>query len=202
MRSSFSLWALILVFTLSGCETTPKKVYPKIDSTQQQKITQLRRNSLEPISVWDIKGRIAINYADQGFTAGLKWRQAKDAFNISLSDPLGRVAARLEGNDQQVTLSAQGDTFNADSPDELMQQQLGWSLPLDSLYHWSKGIPDPNHPLRAVGYDVLGRPIYLLQDGWQVEFSRYPDDNVLAQPRLVSIERPTFKAKLVISSRE
>jgi len=89
-----------------------------------------------------------------------------------------------------------------DSPDELMQKQLGWALPLDSLYHWSKGIPDPNHPLRAVGYDNFGRPISLLQDGWQVFFKKYPDNDVLAQPKLVSIERPTFKAKLVISSRE
>ncbi len=203
MRSVLRLLFIGLIFSLSACVTTPEKpAYPTIGSTQQQQITQLRRSRLEPVDAWNIKGRIAIQYADDGFTAGLRWRQAQDIFNISLTDPLGRVAAKLEGNDKKVTLSAQGETYSADSPDELMQKQLGWALPLDSLYHWSKGIPDPNHPLRAVGYDNFGRPVSLLQDGWQVFFKQYPNNDVLAQPKHVSIERPTFKAKLVISSRE
>ena len=203
MRSALRLLFIGLILSLSACVTPPEKpAYPTIDSAQQQQITQYRRSRLEPVDVWNIKGRIAIQYAKDGFSAGLRWRQEQDTFNISLTDPLGRVAARLEGNDQQVMLSAQGETYSADSPDQLMQKQLGWALPLDSLYHWSKGIPDPNHPLRAVGYDNFGRPVSLLQDGWQVYFKQYPDNDVLSQPKHVSIERPTFKAKLVISSRD
>lgn len=203
MRYFYRFLPLLLVsVTLTACVTTGSSpAYTPINSIEQQSITQLRRSKLEPIDVWDIKGRIAISYADQGFTAGLRWDQQQDAFKISLTDPLGRIAARLDGNDELVTLTAQGESYQATSADELMQDNLGWALPLDSLYHWSKGIPDPNHPLRAVGYDTLGRPISLLQDGWQVEFKRYPDDEVLSQPRHISIERPTFKAKLVISNR-
>ena len=203
MRSALRLLLIGLIFGLSACGTTSEKpAYPTIGSVQQQQITQLRRTRLEPVDAWNIKGRIAVQYAKDGFSAGLRWQQAQDKFNISLTDPLGRVAARLEGNDQQVMLSAQGETYSADSPDQLMQKQLGWALPLDSLYHWSKGIPDPNHPLRAVGYDNFGRPVSLLQDGCQVYFKQYPDNDVLSQPKHVSIERPTFKAKLVISSRD
>jgi len=81
MRSALRLLLIGLIFSLSACVTTSEKpAYPTIDSVQQQQITQLRRSRLEPVDVWNIKGRIAIQYADDGFTAGLRWRQAQDIF--------------------------------------------------------------------------------------------------------------------------
>lgn len=196
------VWLAVLLFALTACATTRgTDSYTPINSAEQQRITQLRRSKLEPVNTWDIKGRLAIEYANDGFTAGLKWKQYKDQFTISLTDPLGRTAARLNGNDAGVELAAQGKTYKARSATELMRANLGWALPLDSLYHWSKGIPDPNHPLTAVGYDTMGRPVMLIQDGWQVEFTRYSKDEVLAWPGLIRIIRPDFKAKLSISSR-
>ncbi len=196
------IWLSVLMFVVTACATTTgTDSYTPINSIEQQRITQLRRTNLEPINTWNIKGRLAITYADDGFTAGLNWKQYKDQFTISLIDPLGRTAARLNGNDIGVELAAQGKTYKARNAAELMRANLGWALPLDSLYHWSKGIPDPNHSLTAVGYDTVGRPITLIQDGWQVDFKRYSNDEVLAWPRHISIIRPDFKAKLVISSR-
>jgi len=201
MRRLF--WLIVLTFVVTGCATTnDTSTYTTINSIEQQRITQLRRSKLEPINTWNIKGRLAITYAEDGFTAGLNWKQYKDQFTISLTDPIGRTAARLNGSDAGVELAAQGKKYKARSATELMRANLGWALPLDSLYHWSKGIPDPNFPLTAVGYDTVGRPITLIQDGWQVEFKRYSTDEVLAWPRHISIVRPTFKAKLVISSRQ
>lgn len=203
MRNFAARWAptAIVLLSLSACVSTPA---PRsvINSAEQQKITEFRRASLQPITQWNIQGRIAIDYRGEGFSAGLKWQQRDENFDISLTDPLGRTAARLDGSAEGVVLYADGETYEAESPETLMVQNLGWSLPLDSLIHWSKGIPDPDHPLTAVGYDVVGRPITLIQDGWQVNFERYPDAEVLAQPQRITLLRPEFKAKLLIKERD
>ena len=81
--------------------------------------------------------------------AGLFWLQRQDYYDIRLSGPLGRGAARLTGRPGQVSLEvANQGRYEASSPEELLGEQLGWSLPVSHLVWWVRGLPAPDSKSR------------------------------------------------------
>ena len=81
--------------------------------------------------------------------AGIRQRHAVLAaapmFDIRLSGPLGRGAARPTGRPDAVSLEVAGQgRFEADSPEALVEAQLGWQLPVSHLLWWVRGLPAPD----------------------------------------------------------
>ena len=72
-------------------------------------------------------------------SAGMHWTHRVQSDEILLLTPLGQTAARVYRDDRIATLD-DGDKHYQDADAEsLMQQVLGWHLPLAGLHQWVLG---------------------------------------------------------------
>lgn len=102
----------------------------------------------------------------------LFWLQRQDYYDIRLSGPLGRGAARLTGRPGQVSLEvANQGRYEAPSPEALLEEQVGWKLPVSHLVWWVRGLPAPESKSR-LSLNGDSRLATLEQDGWRVEYLR------------------------------
>jgi outer membrane lipoprotein LolB len=184
---------MALAVLLAGCATTPKGVdLPPIDSWAQ------RQAVLGAIEDWQFKGRIAVKAGDDGFNGKLNWSQAGEAFNASVSGPLGMGTVRLEGDGRAVVLT-DNDGVRTDLQDA--EQELyfryGWTIPVASLRYWALGIPDPSRPGDSET-DAEGRLTRLSQGDWIVEISRYAEGGGQSMPRIMTATNPDTRVRMVI----
>ncbi len=185
----------LALFGLSGCASAPRvSLMPQFDwSERQQQLAQLQR--------WSFSGRLAVKDANnESWSASLRWQQDGDSYDIQLSGAFGQGAARLFGHDGYAVIEmAEHSALTADSAEALMQQQLGWHMPVQGLKFWLLGMPGPN----SVGqhaFNEVGRLESLQQSGWQVRYRDYLDVDGLELPRKLELENPRLRARLVIDS--
>ncbi len=73
---------------------------------------------------------------------GSKWEQILIDINLSGSLNIGSVV--IIGQPNKVTLQRGNEApISATTAEELMQRQLGWTLPIPSLWYWARGLPAP-----------------------------------------------------------
>ena len=84
--------AATLLSLLAGCATLPPPS-PETDWSA-------RREALQSLDAWTLDGRIAVAAGEEGFSGGLRWSQAADRADISVSSPIGgkRLAIRVDGS--------------------------------------------------------------------------------------------------------
>ena len=113
--------------------------------------------------------------------------------------PLGRGATRIQGDRQQTTLEIAGRApVTADSAEQLVEEQIGWRLPVDHLLWWVRGLPAPDSPsnLQLDSSSRLGR---LSQSGWTVEYSRYQEVDGVELPQRLQISGHDLLLTLVVT---
>ncbi|WP_313210688.1 lipoprotein insertase outer membrane protein LolB, partial [Stutzerimonas nitrititolerans] len=87
--------------------------------------------------------------------------------------------------------------FEADSPEALVQSQLGWQLPVSNLLWWVRGLPAPDSRSR-LSLDGQSRLAMLQQDGWDVEYLGYSEENGFALPERIKLSGRDLQITLVI----
>ena len=157
-----------LIAVLAGCagfgarESVEGHGSPALWSAHKQQLTQL--------DGWQINGKVGIRAPKDSGSATLFWLQRQDYYDIRLSGPLGRGAARLTGRPGSVLLEvANQGRYEAPTPEELLGEQLGWSLPVSHLVWWVRGLPAPGSKSR-VTLNGDSRLANLEQDGWKIEY--------------------------------
>lgn len=150
------------------------------------------------IDGWQISGKIGIRAPQDSGSGTLFWLQRQDYFDIRLSGPLGRGATRLTGRPDAVTLEIAGQgRYQADSPEALVERQLGWQLPVSNLLWWVRGRPAPDSRSR-LSLDGASRLARLEQDGWQVNYLAYRNEDGYALPERIRLEGRDLQVTLVI----
>ncbi|BBB64864.1 outer-membrane lipoprotein LolB [Undibacterium sp. YM2] len=91
-----------------------------------------------------ISGKISIQYqqADkpQSLPGGFEWEQDAQGIRITLLSQLDQIMARITQNAQGATLELNGKApRTASDLDQLLQDTLGWSLPVAGLRDWLQG---------------------------------------------------------------
>ena len=89
-----------------------------------------------------MNGRISANHQGKRHSAGLRWMHQMSSDEILLLAPLGYTVARVYRDDQQATLEDSDKSYQAEDAETLMEQVLGWHLPLNGLHQWVLGLPD------------------------------------------------------------
>ena len=159
-----------------------------------------RQAALSSISHWEARGRVGLRLSDDSSTANLRWRQMEADFDILLSGPLGQGVGRLEGRPGAVLYrSAKGETVRAASAEALMNEQLGWQLPVSGLRYWLTGQPTPTSPIDRLEIDDQGRLSRLKQLGWEVEYLRYDETRHPEMPTSVRLTRPGVRGKFLLN---
>ena len=147
---------------------------------------------------WAFKGRIAVKAGDEGFNARFDWDQVGNAFESSVSGPLGMGTVRIEGNGRRITLTDKdGVTTELQDAEAELRWRYGWTIPVTGLRYGALGIPDPAYPA-GTEVDTEGRLSRLEQADWIVEISRYAEGGGQQMPRILSATNPDTRVRMVI----
>jgi outer membrane lipoprotein LolB len=147
------------------------------------------------LSHWQLSGKLGIRNQQQTKSAYLNWQQCGESFDIRLSGPLGQGGARLQGSRGSVTLQTKDKTSSASNPEQLLQQQLGWSMPISQLQYWVRGIPSPNQGYRN-NLDNNG----FEQAGWQISYLQLQQVDNLTLPAKAIATHPRLKLTLLLKN--
>ena len=185
-----------LIAVLAGCagfgarESVEGHGSPALWSAHKQQLTRL--------DGWQISGKVGIRAPKESGSATLFWLQRQDYYDIRLSGPLGRGAARLTGRPGNVLLEvANQGRYEAPTPEALLGEQLGWSLPVSHLVWWVRGLPAPGSKSR-VTLNGDSRLANLEQDGWKIEYLSYTEQNGFWLPERVKLHGPDLDVTLVV----
>ena len=163
---------------------------------------QTHRSTVAPLMHWTLQGKLGVRAPHESGSGTLFWLQQQDQYDIRLSGPLGRGATRIQGSDAGVTLEIAGQPpATADSAEALLEQQIGWRLPVEHLLWWVRGLPAPDSPSR-LQLNPDSQLARLAQAGWTVEYSRYQQVEGLTLPQRLQLSGHDVLLTLVITRWE
>lgn len=188
-------WLILLLCTVSACTTVPSKDPEPLDRAAFQK----RTDQLEAIVSWGLVGKISMDDGDQGGSGRLQWEVKPGHSELDFHGAMGRGAWHLQVGPEGAWLQmADGTEQAAPGVSELIQEQIGWPIPLDALQWWVRGLAAPGvTENETLGPD--GLMISLRQFGWSVDFNRYDAFDGMAMPVRLDAKRDDYRVKLAIS---
>ena len=187
---------LILLIALNACTTVPPKDAPvAAGSIFQGDRTEL----LGDIGAWGLQGKISLDDGDEGGSGRLQWDVTPGFSELDFHGALGRGAWRLQVGEEGALLQlADGTEQTAPRVGQLIQDHIGWSIPLEALQWWVRGLAAPG----VIENQALGPEGLLLslrQFGWNVRFNRYDSFDGVAMPVRLDANRENYRVKLAIS---
>jgi outer membrane lipoprotein LolB len=188
--------AFSLIALLAGCAgiTSHEAVQGKGDANKWR----ANKEQLASLDGWQINGKVGIRAPKDSGSGTLFWLQRQDYYDIRLSGPLGRGAARLTGRPGAVSLEvANQGRYDAPDPETLLKDQLGWKLPVSHLVWWVRGLPAPDSK-SSLTLDSDSRLSNLEQDGWQIEYLSYTEQNGYTLPERMKLHGQDLDVTLVI----
>src|ERR1700712_565158 len=190
------VFAFSLIALLAGCAgmSSREAVQGKGDANQWR----VNKEQLSGLDGWQINGKVGIRAPKDSGSGTLFWLQRQDYYDIRLSGPLGRGAARLTGRPGAVSLEvANQGRYDAPDPETLLKDQLGWKLPVSHLVWWVRGLPAPDSK-SSLTLDSDSRLSNLEQDGWQIEYLSYTQQNGYWLPERMKLHGQDLDVTLVI----
>jgi outer membrane lipoprotein LolB len=146
-------------------------------------------------------GRLSVSYRAAGKPESLQgkflWVQRGEEIDIELLTPLGQTIARIAIAPGRARIEQSGgDVREAASIDQLTEQTLGWTLPVNGLRYWLQGfMPDARGQLASVTPDQSGT---LRGDGWKLRYVSWQADGSTAMPKRIDFTRDTAQSELAL----
>lgn len=162
-----------------------------------------RQAQLQVITDFKVRGVLAVtdSQTHKGFNANFYWQQMQDQYQLLLFGPLGSNAVRLDGNAAGVTLTtSNGQKIQARHAEQLLQRELGFTLPINDFKAWIRGLPASDTPIINWAFDRYQHLYNLQQAGWQITYLRYQTINRLDLPAEITAYTiaPHLQVKMVI----
>jgi len=197
-RRAAAAAVLTVLFTVvAGCTTAPWRPEPEPGASDARWLAH--REAVTALDTFTVTGRIAIQRGSEGGGAKLRWRQAGSDSDLRIMAPLSQGSFRLNGNAQEVVLSApDGKQYRAASFEALMAAHLGWSFPVDGARYWVRGIPDPRQSIDQLNLDADGRLSDLAQAGWRISVREYTPAADVSLPKRLFLNAGDLKIRLAI----
>ena len=190
------LIVISLLALLTGCAGLTNR--EAIEGQGNPQLWKTHKAQISALDAWQINGKVGIRAPKDSGSGTLFWLQRQDYYDIRLSGPLGRGAARLTGRPGAILLEvANQGRYEAESPEALLEEQLGWRLPVSHLQWWVRGLPAPDSKSR-VTLDSDSQLARLQQDGWDVEYLSYAEQNGYSLPQRIKLHGTNLDVTLVI----
>ena len=150
-----------------------------------------RKTALNTWNHWHMQGALSVRAGKESAMGRFTWQQNAQQYTLHVRGPLGIGGLHLTGNAQSVTLTpANGKTVHAKNAERLMQQNLGWSVPLAYFRYWVRGLPAPAPAPRGTNaqFDRSHRLTTFTQAGWHITLSGF---SAPRPPNNPALELPT-----------
>jgi outer membrane lipoprotein LolB len=156
---------------LTAC-TTPMP--PATEAPQNQPLPlQERKAQTATISSWSLTGAMSAKNAKKAWSASVNWQQqGSNHYQMRLMGPLGGGTVLIERQGGAVTYKDGPKTATSSNSDELLLQQTGVRLPVNSLYYWVRGLPAPGS-VQTTKYDEFNHLKMLKQNGYTINYETY-----------------------------
>ncbi|WP_211959447.1 lipoprotein insertase outer membrane protein LolB [Cupriavidus plantarum] len=152
-------------------------------------------------------GRFAANYVrygrNEGVQGSFRWQEQGRNVRLDLVSPLGQTLAVITSTPSGATLDLPNEApRNAPEVDSLMEQSLGFALPVSGLRDWIHGRPAAGASANATR-DTKGRLDTLTQSGWTVRYVDWQEPPegaavTTARPRRIDLARDTGDSPLTV----
>lgn len=186
-RFRSALWISLLLLA-TACTSLP----PAAPENSQW---ALHREQLRQLHSWQLRGRVNVRYDNESHTPRIQWQQENTGFAIRLWGTFNVGNTRINGRPGFVTMEQNGTVLTANSPEDLILQQLGYELPVSYLEYWIKGMPAPDSAAELV-FNASGRLEQMVQDGWTVSYTDPRQYGSVTLPRRVELTRPRNDLRL------
>ncbi|BFG72288.1 lipoprotein insertase outer membrane protein LolB [Paraburkholderia terrae] len=194
-RAALGLAAAAIV-ALSGCAS----VQPQGPSTS---------NAATAVTAQTTRayhGRFAVQYVDQNGQqrnayGNFDWQERGDTVTLQLRNPLGQTMAIVTSSPAAATLELPNrQPLTADNVSTLMQNALGFALPVEGLRYWLQPSVAPTSKAKTEKdpqQDTRLKEIQ--QDGWTIDYIAYADAPATGVKRVnLARTEPPLDIKLVL----
>ncbi|CAG9236644.1 Outer-membrane lipoprotein LolB [Paraburkholderia sabiae] len=194
-RAALGLAAAAIV-ALSGCAS----VKPQGPSTSNAATAVTAQTSRA------YHGRFAVQYVDQNGQqrnayGNFDWQERGDTVTLQLRNPLGQTMAIVTSSPAAATLELPNrQPLTADNVSTLMQNALGFALPVEGLRYWLQPSVAPTSKAKTEKdpqQDTRLKEIQ--QDGWTIDYLAYADAPATGVKRVnLARTEPPLDIKLVL----
>jgi len=184
-RHLILLMSVTLSLLLGGCAGIPTHDTAQAGAGQQ-------RTYHEDI---EFSGRLLVLYQqnekEQALPGNFEWKQNKDSTLVTLLSQFGQIVATITVDADGATLvQAKQPPKHARDLDSLMDETLGWPMPIAGMRDWLQGfVRNARGERTAV---ATGNDATLPSDGWQLRYASWQDDFSL--PKRIDLNRYTAQA--------
>ncbi|ASV97285.1 lipoprotein insertase outer membrane protein LolB [Paraburkholderia aromaticivorans] len=152
------------------------------------------------------QGRFAVQYNDQNGQqrnayGNFSWQETGDTVTLELRNPLGQTLAVVTSSSASATLELPNrQPLTADNVSTLMQNALGFVLPVEGLRYWLQPSPAPTSRAKTEkDPEQPSRLKEITQDGWTIDYLAYADAPATGVKRVnLSRSDPPLDIKLVL----
>ncbi|WP_430390966.1 lipoprotein insertase outer membrane protein LolB [Dyella sp. 20L07] len=206
MKLPIRLLAAALPLLLAACahKEAVRPALPKPDYTVLLDQQRAREHLMAKADHWVLQGKIGVsgpvNGKSEGASGSLTWTQNGDSYEFVVRGPVGSKSFRLSVTpDGAVLEGLDGGPQRSPNPETLVQNALGWHMPLRDLRAWVLGLRADSGPAELKFGDD-GLPSLLTQDGWNVTYPAWDTTRQPAVPNKVFADNPPYKVKLSVES--
>ena len=194
-RGALALMAAGLM-VLSGCAVTPR--VPSTSNAATEVTAQTSRA---------YHGRFSVQYNDQNGQSrnaygNFDWKETGDTVTLQLRNPLGQTLAIVTSSPSSAMLELPNRApQTADNVSLLMQNTMGFALPVEGLRYWLQPSPAPTSRARTTmdSSSGSGRLKEIKQDGWTIDYVAYADAPATGVKRVnLTRDEPPLDIKLVL----
>jgi outer membrane lipoprotein LolB len=152
------------------------------------------------------QGRFAVQYNDQNGQqrnayGNFSWQETGDTVTLQLRNPLGQTLAVVTSSPASATLELPNrQPLTADNVSTLMQNALGFALPVEGMRYWLQPSPAPTSRAKTEkDPEQPSRLKQITQDGWTIDYLAYADAPATGVKRInLSRSEPPLDIKLVL----
>jgi outer membrane lipoprotein LolB len=183
---------------LSGCASRIA------DVSETQKAAKIAQQQLDALTVWSVRGKLAIISPDERKSANLSWQQENEKISMLLTSVVGSTIARMTYDGEMATLEADGQNWQDPSPSVLIYQVTGWDVPVEQLAQWMKASVEQQH-VSDYFENGLVKQIVTKCTGclpWVIDYTRYGEfllnDRRFTLPTSMRLEQSNTQTKLIL----
>ncbi|MFN7095162.1 MAG: lipoprotein insertase outer membrane protein LolB [Burkholderiales bacterium] len=136
-----------------------------------------------------ISGRFSIKTLTKHEYGNFAWNKFATNEELEFKTPIGQTVAKISIESGAATLTTAEETYTGTDIDNMMQDKLGFTLPLNYLHYWIQGVALPN---AVVAQDLADGFVQL---GWKVEYLQWQDKN---HPQIIQCSKGDLVIKLLI----
>jgi outer membrane lipoprotein LolB len=122
---------------------------------------------------WRYDAKVGVRAPNTSDSANLVWQFERASHKVRLFGPLGAGAVTIEFDPAGGVISDnKGNVRRGRSAERLLNQVVGWPIPLESLTYWLFALPNPGS---AYQYQLNedGHVSALRQQGWEIHYTAY-----------------------------